>query len=87
METKALAAAVKINFFGSRHWSGKKKVLYFFTGPIFSDDWREEKTPGVLRFVRAVLRQPIVFWKRASYLMHEGRFNAIRSSNPEHTAS
>jgi len=66
---------VKINF--SDPATGAEKVLYFFTADLSDDGVK--KNAGVLRFVEQ-FAPTNSFLKAASYLMHEGRFNAIRSS-------
>jgi hypothetical protein len=66
---------VKVNF--SDPASGAEKVLYFFTADL-SDDGAK-KNAGVLRFAEQ-FAPTNSFLKAASYLMHEGHFNTIRSS-------
>jgi hypothetical protein len=66
---------VKINF--SDPATGAEKVLYFFTADLSDDGVK--KNAGVLRFVEQ-FAPANSFLKAASYLMHEGRFNTIRSS-------
>src|SRR5260370_19009261 len=66
---------VKINF--SDPAPGAEKVLYFFTADLSADC--VTKNAGVLRFVEQ-FAPANSFLKAASYLMHEGRLNTIRSS-------
>jgi hypothetical protein len=66
---------VKINF--SDPATGAEKVLYFFTADLSDDGVK--KNAGVLRFAEQ-FAPANSFLKAASYLMHEGRFAAIRSS-------
>ena len=66
---------VKINF--SDPATRAEKVLYFFTADLSDDGMK--KNAGVLRFVEQ-FAPANSFLKAASYLMHEGRFNTIRSS-------
>jgi hypothetical protein len=66
---------VKISF--SDPATGAGKVLYFFTADLSDDGVK--KNAGVLRFAEQ-FAPANSFLKAASYLMHEGRFTAIRSS-------
>jgi hypothetical protein len=66
---------VKISF--SDPATGTGKVLYFFTADLSDDGVK--KNAGVLRFAEQ-FAPANSFLKAASYLMHEGRFTAIRSS-------
>jgi hypothetical protein len=66
---------VKISF--SDPATGAQKTLYFFTADL-SDDGAK-KNAGVLRFCEQ-FAPASSFLKAASYLMHEGHFNTVRSS-------
>ncbi len=66
---------VKISF--SDPATGAQKTLYFFTADL-SDDGAK-KNAGVLRFCEQ-FAPANSFLKAASYLMHEGHFNTVRSS-------
>lgn len=66
---------VKISF--SDPATGTGKVLYFFTADLSDDGVK--KNAGVLRLAEQ-FAPTNSFLKAASYLMHEGRFTAIRSS-------
>jgi len=72
---QGVSRGVKINF--SDPATGAEKVLYFFTADLSDDGVK--KNGGVLRFVEQ-FAPANSFLKAASYLMHEGRFNTIRSS-------
>jgi hypothetical protein len=73
--SQGASRGVKINF--SDPATGAEKVLYFFTADLSDDGVK--KNAGVLRFVEQ-FAPTNSFLKAASYLMHEGRFNTVRSS-------
>jgi hypothetical protein len=74
--TKAGSAphGVKITFVDPA--SGAQKVLYFFSTDLSNDGLKGN--PAVLRFTEQQ-GQANCFLKAASYLMHEGRFDTVRS--------
>jgi hypothetical protein len=65
---------VKITFVDPA--SGAQKVLYFFSTDLSNDGLKGN--PAVLRFTEQQ-GQANCFLKAASYLMHEGRFDTVRS--------
>jgi hypothetical protein len=74
--TKAGSAphGVKITFVDPA--SGAQKVLYFFSTDLSNEGLKGN--PAVLRFTEQQ-GQANCFLKAASYLMHEGRFDTVRS--------
>ena len=65
---------VKITFVDPA--GGAQKVLYFFSTDLSNDGLKSN--PAVLRFTEQQ-GQANCFLKAASYLMHEGRFDTVRS--------